>query len=81
MMILSSSIMSRLDHQTSRIWIEFAGPLLETITKFDRLKNWVHTWLLNSVQEFDEKFLDSKHIFKVYFKPGWLKILHLSHVY
>ena len=51
------------------------------ITKFDRLKNWVHTWLLSSGQEFDEKFLDSKHIFKVYFKPGWLKILHLSHVY
>jgi hypothetical protein len=50
--------------------------------------------LLSSGQEFDEKFLDSKHVLKVYFKPsrknkdfvllpvpilpGWLKILHLK---
>ena len=27
-MSLKSSIMSKLDHQMSRIWIEFAGPLL-----------------------------------------------------
>jgi hypothetical protein len=49
--------------------------------------------LLSSEQEFDEKFLDSKHVLKVYFKPsrknkdfvflpvpilpGWLKVLHL----
>ena len=62
-------------------------------SKFDRLKNWVCTWLLSSGQEFDEKFLDSKHVLKVYFKPSrknrknlllplssellWLKILHL----
>ena len=52
------------------------------------------TWYLSSGQEFDENFLDSKHVFKVYFKPsrknkdfvflpdpilpGWLKILHLN---
>ena len=51
------------------------------------------TWLLSWGQEFDEKFLDSNHVLKVYFKPsrknkdfvflpvpilpGWLKILHL----
>ena len=50
----------------------------------------------SSGQEFDEKFLDSKHVFKVNFKPsrknkdfvflpvsilpGWLKILHLSKI-
>ena len=50
--------------------------------------------MLSSGQEFDEKFLDSKHVLKVNFKPsrknkdfvflpvpilpGWLKILHLS---
>ena len=49
--------------------------------------------MLSSGQEFDEKFLDSKHVLKVYFKPsrknkdfvflpvpilpGWLKIPHL----
>jgi hypothetical protein len=26
--------------------------------------------LLSSGQEFDEKFLDSKHVLKVYFKPS-----------
>jgi hypothetical protein len=26
--------------------------------------------LLSSEQEFDEKFLDSKHVLKVYFKPS-----------
>ena len=52
------------------------------------------TWLLSSGQEFDEKFLDSKHVLKVYFKPSrekkyfgflplpilpvWLKFLHLK---
>ena len=51
------------------------------------------TWLLSSGQEFDEKFLDSKYVLKMYFKPSrknenfvflpdpilpvWLKILHL----
>ena len=50
--------------------------------------------MLSSGQEFDEKFLDSKHVLKVYFKPsrkkkyfiflaipilpGRLKILHLT---
>ena len=49
--------------------------------------------MLSSGQEFDEKFLDSKHVLKVYFKPSrknkifvflpdpilpvWLRILHL----
>jgi hypothetical protein len=51
------------------------------------------TWLLSSGQDFSKKFLDSKHVLKVYFKPSrknqnflflplcselvWLKILHL----
>ena len=51
------------------------------------------TWLLSSGQDFGKKFLDSKHVLKVYFKPSrknqnflflplcsvvvWLKILHL----
>jgi hypothetical protein len=30
--------------------------------------------LLSSGQEFDEKFLDSKHVLKVYFKPSRKKI-------
>ena len=50
--------------------------------------------MLSSAQEFDKKFLDSKHVLKVYFKPSrkkkyfsflplpilpvWLKFLHLS---
>ena len=50
--------------------------------------------MLSSGQEFDEKFLDSKHVLKVYFKPSrknkifvflpdpilpvWLRILHLK---
>ena len=54
---------------------------------------WKNTILEMTGQEFDEKFLDSKHVLKVYFKssrknkdfvflpvpilPGWLKILHL----
>ena len=57
--------MSILDHQMSRIWIEVAGPLLETISKFDRLNNWVPNC---SAQEFDEIFLGSKHVLKVTFK-------------
>jgi hypothetical protein len=28
------------------------------------------TWLLSSGQDFNKKFLDSKHVLKVYFKPG-----------
>ena len=28
------------------------------------------TWLLSSGQDFDKKFLDSKHVLKVYFKPS-----------
>ena len=56
-MSLKSSIMSKLDHQMS---------LVETISKFDKLS----TWLLSSEQEFDEMFLDSKHVLKVYFKPS-----------
>ena len=40
-MSLKSSIMSKLDHQMSRIWIEVASPLLETTNKFGRLKNGV----------------------------------------
>ena len=84
-MSLKPSIMSKLDHQMSIIWIEFAGPFWQA----EKLS----TWLLSSGQEFDKKFLDSKHVLKVYLKPsrknkdfvfltvpilpGWLKILHL----
>ena len=38
---IGSAIMSKLAHQMSNIWIEFAGPISETIRKFDRQKNWV----------------------------------------
>ena len=38
-MSLKSSIVSKLDHQMSRILIEIASPLLETVNKSDRLKN------------------------------------------
>ena len=51
----------------SRIWIEVARPLCETTNKFDRLKS-------GSGQEFEENFLDSKHVLKVYFKPSRKKI-------
>ena len=37
----NSSIMSKLDHQMSRIWIEFASPFLETTNNFGRLKSGV----------------------------------------
>ena len=40
-MSLKSSIMSKLDHQMSIILIEFAGPNLQPISRFDLLKNWV----------------------------------------
>ena len=40
-MSLKSSIMSKLDHQMSIILIEFAGPKLQPISRFDLLKNWV----------------------------------------
>ena len=38
-MNLKSSIMSKLDHQMSIILIEFAGPKLQPISRFDLLKN------------------------------------------
>ena len=38
-MSLKSSIMSKLDHQMSRIWIEVTSPLLETTNKFRRQKS------------------------------------------
>ena len=37
-MSLKSSIMSKLDHQMSIILIEFAGPKLQPISRFDLLK-------------------------------------------
>ena len=36
----------------------------ETTNKFDKLKNWVHTWLLSSGQDSGKNFLDLKHVLK-----------------
>jgi hypothetical protein len=76
-MSLKSFIMSKLDQEMSSIWIQVAQ-----IWHAEKLS----TWLLSSGQEFDEKFLDSKHVLKpsrknkdfiflpVPILPGWLKI-------
>ena len=92
-MSLKSSIMSKLDHQMSRIWIEVVSPILVTTNKFGSLKSGICTWYFSSGKEFDENLLDSKHVLKVFFKPSrkkkdfvflpvpilpvWLKIGHL----
>ena len=60
-------IFSSLSPQDVKTFNWIAGPLLETISKFDRLKNWVPDC---SGQEFDEKILVSEHVLKVYFKPS-----------
>ena len=39
-----------------------------SFSKFDSEK--LSTWLLSSGQEFDKRFLDSKHVLKMYFKPS-----------
>ena len=41
-----------------------------TQKKFSTGLEKLSTWLLSSGQEFDEMFLDSKHVLKVYFKPS-----------
>ena len=91
-MSLKSSILPKLDHQMSKIWIEVAGPLLETISNIDWLKNWdLIAQLRTGIWQ---KFLDSKYVLNVNFKlsrknnnfiflpvpilPGWLIILHLK---
>ena len=66
-MALKSFILSKLDRQMSKYWKRIAAHELETTSKFDLLKNWVPD---SSGQDFDKNFLDSKHVLKVYFKPG-----------
>ena len=74
----------------SKSWKNCVAGRTQTISKFDGLKNW----LLSSGQDFGKKFLDSKHVLKVYLKPSRknpkisflplcselvrLKILHLN---
>ena len=40
-MALKSFNISKLDHQMSKRWKQIAAHAFETITKFDRMKNWV----------------------------------------
>ena len=40
-MALKSFILSNVDHQKSKSWKQIAAHAYETITKFDRLKNWL----------------------------------------
>ena len=68
-MALKSFIISKLDHQMSKSWKQIVAHAFETTKKFDKLKNRVSTWLLSSGQDLGKKFLDSKHVLKVYFKP------------
>ena len=64
-MALKSFILSKLDHEMSKSWKQSAAHFFETITKSDRLKNWVCTWLLSSGQDFGKNFFDSLHVLKV----------------
>ena len=57
----------KFDYQKSKSWKEIAAHELETTNKFDKLKNWVPDC---SGQDFGKKFLDSKHVLKVSFKPS-----------
>ena len=65
-MALKSFILSKLDHQMSKSWKQMVAHKLQTNSKFDLLK----IWLLGSGQDFGKKFLDSKHVLKVYLKPS-----------
>ena len=72
----------------SKSWKRIVAHALKTTTKLDRLKN--------SVLDLGKKFLDSKHVLKVYFKPSrknsdfgflplpsepdWLKNYHLIYL-
>ena len=66
-MALISFIISKLEHRMSRSWKQITWHVFETINKFDRMKSWVPDC---SAQDFDKNVSDSKHVFKVYFKPS-----------
>ena len=77
----------------SKIWIEVAVPLLYYLIEKIWPSEKLSTWLLSSGQDFGKKFLDSKHVLKVYLKTSrksqiflflplssvlvWLRIPHL----
>ena len=67
-MALKSFILSRLDNQMSKRWKQIAAHELETTSKFDLLKNWVPD--CSAQERISKKFLDSKHVLKVYLKPS-----------
>ena len=66
-MALKSFIISKLDHQMSKSWKRIVAHELQTSSKFDLLKKWVTDC---SAQDriSAKNFLESKHVFKVYFK-------------
>ena len=64
---LKSSILSKFDHLMSKSWKEIAAHELKT--NIVNLTGW-KTEYLSSGQDFGKKFIVSKHVLKVFFKPS-----------